>query len=243
MVEVRAGVHKRSLGLGHLLTIYGEEAMHENLVRPLETGGMEHPRPEQAVEANDVLADEVIELYIAVRTIARPVVLNVLAVLLAPVLERCDISDGSIHPNVEELIRMSGNLKPKIWSVSGDAPATQRFLEPFEKLVGHIARGVTGNPLLKIFVLRFEFEVEMLGIADDRRRAACCADGMAQFLRAICRAALVAAVAVLSGGAALGALTLHETVRKEHLALFAVELRRRLTRDRTGLLHRGINAS
>ena len=216
--------------------------MHENLVRTLETGCMKHSRPEQTVEADDVLADEVIKLYIAIRTVARPVVLDVLAVLLAPVLERCDISDRRIDPNVEELVRMSGNLEAEIRSVTGDAPAAQRLLEPFEKLVGHITRGVTGNPLLKIFVLRFKFEIEMLGITDDRRRAARRADGMAKLLCAICRAALVAAVAVLSGGSALRAFTLHKTVREEHLALFAVELRRRLARDRTGLLHRGIDA-
>ena len=54
-------------------------------------------------------------------------------------------------------------------------------------------------------------------------------------------AALVAAVAVLVLGAALGAHALHEAVGQEHLALLAVELGTHARRERAAPLHRGEN--
>ena len=97
------------------------------------------------------------------------------------------------------------------------------------------------NPLLKVIVLRLELEVEMLGIPGDGRGAACRADRRAQLLGRVRGAALVAAVAVLSRRAALGASPLHEAVGKEHLALLAIELRRGLAAYVAQLLRREID--
>ena len=94
-------------------------------------------------------------------------------------------------------------------------------------------------PLPQELVLRFELEVEVLLVLHDRRRAACRAHGAAELFGGVGRSALVAAVAVLVLGAALGADALHETVGEEHPAALAPELRSGLPGDPAGLLHRG----
>ena len=190
--------------------------MHENLVRRLESRRVQHPRPEKAVEAYYVLPDEVVQFGFGV----------VPHVEAPEVLEARDVADRRVDPHIEELAGVSRYLETEVGRVARDAPPAQRLLEPLQKLVRNIARCVAGYPLLKIVVLGLELEVEMLGVAHDGRRAACCADGAAELLRAVCRAAAVAAVAVLVRRAALGACALDEPVGQEHAAVFAVELRR-----------------
>ena len=212
--------------------------MHEHLRGRLEAGGMEHAGPEEAVEADDVLADEVVEL--GVRVV--PPVLEFLAVGRAPVGERGDVADRRVHPHVEELAGMAGDLETEVRRVARDAPAAQRLLEPLEQLVGDVARRVGGNPLLKILVLGLELEVEVLGVPHLGRGAAGRAHGMAELLGAVRGAALVAAVAVLVLGAALRARALHVAVGQEHAAVRAVELGRALRRDAATLLGGGEDA-
>ena len=213
--------------------------MDEHLVRTLEAGGVKHAGPEEAVEADDVLADEMVQLDAGALAVSssRPVVLEVLAVLAAPVLKRRNVADRSVHPDIEELAGMTGNLEAEVGRVARDAPAAQRLLEPLKKLVRHIAGRVAGYPLLKVVVLRLKLEVEVLGILHNRGRAACSAFRRAELFSAVSRAAAVAAVAILVLGAALGAGTLHKAVRKEHLAVLAVELGRRLASNRSRGLH------
>ena len=210
--------------------------MDEDLVRLLEARGMKHPGPEEAVEADNVLADEVIAFGLRIL----PVVGEVLAVLLAPVLQRGEITDRRIHPDVEVLVGIARDLEAEIRRGTRDAPAAERLLEPFEELVRDVARRVLGNPLLEVVVLRLELEVEMLGILDDGRIAAGRALGRAKLLGRIGRTALVAVVAVLVLGAALRTRSLHEAVGKEHLAVLAIELGRRLLGDPARLLHRRV---
>ena len=238
VVEVGAGVHERALRLGHLLAVDGEEAVHEHLRGRLEPGGMEHAGPEEAVEADDVLADEVVEL--GVRIV--PPVLKLLAVGRAPVGERGDVADRRVHPHVEELPGMAGDLEAEVRRVARDAPAAQRLLEPLEQLVGDVARRVGGDPLLKILVLGLKLEVEVFGVPYLGRGAAGRAHGMAELLGAVRGAALVAAVAVLVLGTALRACALHVAVGQEHAAVRAVELGRALRRDAAALLGGGENA-
>ena len=86
--------------------------MNKNLIRPLETSCAKHSRPEEAVEANDVLADEVIKLG-----------LGIVPHLQAPeILQGSDVADGSIHPDIEELVLIARNLETKVGSVARNAP-------------------------------------------------------------------------------------------------------------------------
>ena len=209
--------------------------MDEDLVRLREADGVEHPRPEKAVEADDVFPNEVV----ALRPGILPVVREVLPVLRAPVLERGEVADRGVHPHVEVLVGVAGNLEAEVRRRAGDAPTAQGLVEPFEELVRDVTRRVFGDPRAQIVVLGLQLEVEVFGIPDDGRGAARRADGVAQLLGGVGGTALVAAVAVLALRAALGARALHETVGQEHLAMFTVELRRRALRDAAGLLHRG----
>ena len=228
VVEVRAGRHERALGLRHLLAVDGQEAVDEHLVRALEARDVEHPRPEEAVEADDVLADEVVELR-----------LRVVPHVEAPeVLQRGDVADRRVHPHVEELAGVAGDLEAEVRRVAGDAPAAQRLAEPLEQLVRDVRRRVLGDPPLEVLVLRLQLEVEVLRVAERRRAAARRADGIPKLLGRVRRAAAVAAVAVLPGRAALGARALHEAVGQEHAALLAVELRRGPPGHRARPLHR-----
>ena len=247
VVEVRARVHERALRLGHLLAVYRQEPVHEHLVGPLEAGRMQHPRPEQAVEANDVLADEVIEFNALVIPHRDINLCTFPFPLLAfcfrePIGERSDVPDRRIDPDVEELVGVAGNLETEVRRVARDAPAAERFLEPLEELIRDVARRVPGNPLLQIVVLRLKLEIEMLGVLHDRRAAARRADGVPELLRAVGRAAVIAAVAVLARRAALRTRPLHEAVGQEHLAVLAIELGRRLLGDETLLLRCRVDA-
>ena len=246
MVEVCARVDERSLRLRHLLSVDGEEAVHEDLVGLLEPRDVQHARPEQAVEADDVLADEVVMLNLGLGfgaargPVARaPPVLELLPVPLAPVAERGEVSDRRVDPDVEELAGVSRDLESEVRCVARDAPSAQGLLEPLEELVRDVARRVLGDPLLEVVVLRLELEVEMLRVLHDRRGAARRALGVAELLCAVRGAAVVAAVAILVLRAALRADALHEAVGEEHPAVLAVELRGGLLRDAAGLLHRG----
>ena len=234
MVEIRPRVDERALRLRHLLAVHREEAVHEDLVGLLEPRDVEHPRPEQAVEADDVLADEVVALGLRVL----PPVLELLAVPLAPVAERGEVADRRVDPDVEELAGVPGDLEAEVRRVARNAPAAQGLPEPLEELVRDVARRVRGDPLLEVRVLGLELEVEVLRVPDDGRGAAGRALRASELLGAVGRAAVVAAVAVLVRRAALRADALHEAVGEEHPAVLAVELRRRLPRYAARLLHR-----
>jgi hypothetical protein len=60
--QVALGGDEGAARLGHLGAIDGQEAVREDLGRRAVTGVREFRRPEQGVEVEDVLADEVIQL-------------------------------------------------------------------------------------------------------------------------------------------------------------------------------------
>ena len=195
--------------------------MNENFRRALESGGVEHPRPEKTVESDNVLADEVVKFDVGIVPHFEP----------AGVLETCDISDRGIDPDIKVFVFAAGNLKTEIRRVARNAPSAQWLLEPLEKFIRNVACRMVWNPFFEIVVLGFKFPVEMLRILDDWRRSAGRALRRAEFLRAVCRAALVAAVAVLIRSAALGADALHKAIGEKHPALFAVKLGSGLASD------------
>ena len=67
VVEVGARGDERAARLRHLLAVDGQEAVHEHARRRAEAGAVQHRGPEQRVEVDDVLADEVVQLGVAVR--------------------------------------------------------------------------------------------------------------------------------------------------------------------------------
>src|SRR5690606_3865209 len=57
--QVGTGHDEGATRLGHLLAVDGQETVDVDPARGAETGAVQDGRPEQAVEADDVLADEV----------------------------------------------------------------------------------------------------------------------------------------------------------------------------------------
>ncbi|CRZ42316.1 Uncharacterised protein [Vibrio cholerae] len=85
VIQVSAGFHKRTFRLRHFRAIDGHITMHKHVGRFTETRAIEHGRPEQAVEINDVFTDEMVKLGFAVFI---PVFVKVqIATLVAQVFE------------------------------------------------------------------------------------------------------------------------------------------------------------
>src|SRR3546814_17635462 len=71
-------------------------------------GAVQHRRPEQAVEVDDVLADEVVQLGLAA---GRKVLEEVRAVAFAQRLEAAQVADRRVQPDVQELARVARDLE------------------------------------------------------------------------------------------------------------------------------------
>ena len=59
MIEIRARIDERAARLRHLRAVDGHEAVHVHRGRRAQARAVQHRRPEQRVEIDDVLADEV----------------------------------------------------------------------------------------------------------------------------------------------------------------------------------------
>ena len=81
-------------------------------------GKVQHGGPEERVEVDDVLADEVDLLRLFVGEDA----FEVEALLVAVVLERGEVADGGVKPDVEVLARSVGNGDAEVRFVAGDVP-------------------------------------------------------------------------------------------------------------------------
>src|SRR5690606_37571853 len=94
---------------------------------------VEHRRPEQAVEVDDVLADEVVHLGPAARLEEGP---EVQAFALAQLVEAGEVPDRGIDPDVQVLAGMARDLEPEVGRIAGDVPGAQPALgvQPLTKL-------------------------------------------------------------------------------------------------------------
>lgn len=142
----------------------------------------------------------------------------------AEVLEAGHVADRRVQPDVEVLAGSVGNLEAEVRRVTRDVPLLEAAVQPFGELVGHrLLKGAAAGPLLEhgLEVRQLEEVVQRFlehrGGAGDRRFR------VLQFGRGVGRAAGLAVVAVLVGGAALRAGALDEAVGEEHL-LFRVEV-------------------
>ena len=106
--------------LGHLLAVDGHEAVGVDVIGHAEglAGKVQHGGPEERVEVDDVLADEVDLLRLFVGEDA----FEVEALLVAVVLERGEVADGGVKPDVEVLARSVGNGDAEVRFVAGDVP-------------------------------------------------------------------------------------------------------------------------
>ena len=142
--------------------------------RRAEAGAVQHRRPEQAVEVDDVLADEVVQLGLAV-------VREVAASKSTPSRSHSawklrEVADRRVQPDVEVLARMAGDLEAEVGRVARDVPGAQAAfgVEPFQQL-GLDARAAATSPAShsrRKSLEAADLEEEVLRLAQLRRRAA-----------------------------------------------------------------------
>ncbi len=225
VLQVGAHGDERAAALGHLLAVDGEMAVHLHRVGPLEAGHLEHGGPEERVEVDDVLADEVDDAGVAA---LGPVVQGALRLArhLGPLLRGGDVPDGGVQPDVEVLVRLTRDGEAEVRPVAADVPVRQTLLEEALELRGETGVDEVGlaQRLLQEVRMARQLEEEVRGRAAHRRRAAQGAAGLDQVRGAVGLAALLTGVTVLVGSLAVGAGALDEAVRQEALVHLAVGL-------------------
>ncbi|VVM91438.1 hypothetical protein PS647_02842 [Pseudomonas fluorescens] len=222
VVQVGPGLDEGAAGLGHFLTVDSQVAVHVDAGRLAVARALEHGWPEQGVEVDDVLADEVVQLGGGVLAPERVEVQLRRAV--AQVLEAGHVTDRCIQPHVEVLARLVGDFKTEIRCIAGDVPLLQAGIQPFGDLVGDgILQGAAAGPGLQHLLEVWQLEEEVLGILEHRCGAGDRRLRILQVGRCVGRTAFFAVVAVLVFGAAFRAGALDEAVGQEHF-LFRVEV-------------------
>ena len=204
-------------------------------------GAVQHRRPEQAVEIDDVLADEVMQLGIAA---CAQVGVEVEAACRAQRLEAGQVADRRVQPDVEVFARRAGDLEAEIGRIARDVPGAQAAfgIQPLAQLGLDPGNGdIAFQPLAQEGLEAADLEEEMLGIAQLGR---CAGDDRLRFLefgRRVGRAAVFAVVAVLVGRAAVRADALDVAVGQEHALVRVVELLHRAMADMAVGLERRVD--
>src|SRR6266851_850302 len=144
--EVAQRVDARAARFRHLVARDGDEAVNVDVVRRLVAGELEHRRPEQGVEVDDVLADEVDHLGVRrgeeFLEAARLAVLAGLAGVEI-VFQAREIADRRIQPDIQILFLPDvGNADAEVGRVARDVPVGERLLalalEPFLRFVRNL---------------------------------------------------------------------------------------------------------
>ncbi len=234
-LDVALRAHRDAARLGHLLARQLQEAVHVDVVGHLALGELERRRPEERVEVDDVLADEMDLLHLGVGE----VLVEIQALLAQVVLERGEVADGGVEPHVEVLAGGAGDLDAEVGRVARDVPVVQPAVQPLAHLVGDLGLepAVLGPAAQEFHAARVgEPEEEMIRLLQHRLGAGQRRVGVLQVRGRVDRAAVLTGVPVLVLGAALGALTLDVAVGQEHLLQRVEELLDGLRVDEAGLL-------
>ena len=232
-LEVLQGRDARTAALRHFFAVHRHEAVCVHMVGRAEglAGKVQHRRPEERVEVDDVLADEVDLLGV----FGREFLLEVEPHLVTVRLERGEVADGSVEPDIEVLARGVGNFNAEIRCVAGDVPVgkapfdTEPFVVLREDLFlngGRAVGAAAARPTAEEFnALRVRKTEEIVrGGLQNGGRTREGRVGVHDFGRRVDRRALFAVVAVLVGRAATRAGALDEAVGEEHVLLRVVEL-------------------
>src|SRR5262249_11965111 len=138
--------------------------------RNLESRYLQHCWPEQGVEVDDVLADEVDD---ACSRIFVPVVEGAFGLprVLSPFLRGRDVADGRVQPDVEVLVLLPRDGETEVGTVPTDVPVGQALLEELTQLVRYCRMqkvGLTDERLQLLGVPR-KAEEQVGGDLPDRR--------------------------------------------------------------------------
>ena len=133
VVQIGARHDEGAAGFGHLGAVHGDEAVAKDGGGLAQAGAVQHGGPEKAVEVDDVLADKVIQLGVGIRF---PVLVEIDAFALAQVLETGHVAHRRVHPHIEILARIAGDLEAEVGRFPGNVPGLQVF-HPLLQFVGH----------------------------------------------------------------------------------------------------------
>ena len=207
---------------------------------------VQHGRPEERVEINDVLADEV-NLF-GVRT--RQFLHEIESLLGAIGFEAGQVADRRIKPNVEVLAGCIRDFNAEIGGIARNVPVGKIAVEPFVIFgenfslhAGFAVGAIAHRPVFEegLCTRIRQAEEVVRGGLQNRYGTRDGAVGINQVGRRIHRAALFARVAVLIRRAALRAGALDEAVGEEHADFFVVELLNIGGVDETGILQTAID--
>ena len=132
LVEIALRRDEGAAALAHLLSADSQIAVGEDAGRRAQASIFQRGWPEQRVKIQDVLADEMINLGVG---IGLPVFIEVEAVLRAVILERGEVADRRVEPDIEELARRVGDLEAEVGRIARNVPVAQIAFEPFLHLV------------------------------------------------------------------------------------------------------------
>ena len=196
---------------------------------------VQHGRPKQGVEGDDVFANEMVLLNIGVVD----VLLKVLPLFAQQVFKTCQIAYGRIKPDVEVFAGRVGDFYAEIGRVARNVPVAQLcfaffigcepfadFVEHFGLHVGHASAGLRCRPALQKLHSAWgrQGKEEMLAAFEHGRGSTQGRVGLVQLGGAVNGAAHFAVIAILVGSAAFGALPFDETVGQEHAFFGVVKL-------------------
>ena len=95
---------------------------------------MQHGRPKQRVEVQDVFADKVVHLGVG---IGAEIVVELNADAAAQVFKRSHIAYGRIEPHIKIFARRAGDFKAEIGRVARDVPVRKRGFAVFAQPLVH----------------------------------------------------------------------------------------------------------
>ena len=154
LFQIGFGGDERAARFGHFLAVHRQKAVRENAVWRAVAAELQHGRPEQGVEIQDVFADEVVHFGGAV--FAEKFV-EIQTDFVAQVLETCHVAHGRVQPYIEIFVGFVGDLEAEIGRVAADIPVGQfAVFEPFVHFVQGFglqmgaAVGFAGRPLFQI---------------------------------------------------------------------------------------------
>ncbi|MNZ64769.1 hypothetical protein D3C78_829430 [compost metagenome] len=242
VVEVGARLDEGAAGLGHLLPVHRQVAVHVQRGGLAVAGAFEHGGPEQGVEVDDVLADEVVQLGLGVLV---PEGVEVqFGTAYAEVLEAGHVADGGVQPDVEVLAGGVRDFEAEVGGITADVPLLQAGVQPFGDLVGHrLLQRTAAGPLLEHGVEVRQLEEVVQRLLEYRGGAGDRGLGVLQLGGRVGGAAGFAVVAVLVVGAALRAGTLDEAVGQEHFLVRVEILGHRAGGDVAGVAQLGVDAA
>ena len=119
--QVFQRVQPGAAALAHLLGIDGQETVHMHGVGRLAAAEMQQGRPEQCVKSDDVLTDEVVLLQ---RRVGHEgLVVDADAVQV--VLQRSQVANRCVEPDVKILAGCARNLDAEVGRVAADVPVAE----------------------------------------------------------------------------------------------------------------------